>query len=119
MNCSIASPGLIPKITCCMSLWVFPTEKNVSMLSLVHFGDNPDIKMRLSSTGPSTTGSDMEGLTSVTCIRLPSKVSPSFCATRLAATRNGKQNEVNMVALYCVSDLELRSQIMYTLQVYA
>ena len=99
MNCSIASPGLIPNVTCSMSLWVFPTEKNVSKSSLVHFGDNPDTKMRLSSTGPSTTGSVMQGLISVTCIRLPSKVSPSFCATRLAATRNEKQNEVNMVEI--------------------
>ena len=90
MNCSIASPGLIPNITCCMSLWVFSTEKNVSKSSLRHLGDNSDTKMRLSSNGPSTKGSVMEGLISFTCIRLPSKVSPSFCATRLAATRNEK-----------------------------
>ena len=105
MNCSIASPGLIPKVTCCMSLWVFPTEKNVPKSSLVHFGDNPDTKIRLSSNGPSNTGSDMVGLISFTCICLPSKVSPSFCATRLAATRNENQYEVNMVALLCVPDL--------------
>ena len=90
MNCSIASPGLMPKVTCCMSLWVFPTEKKVIKLSPVHFGDNPDKKMRLSSNGPSTTGSVMDGLISFTCICLPSKVSPSFCATRLAPMRNGK-----------------------------
>ena len=90
MNCNIASPGLIPKVTCSMSLWVFPTEKNVPKSSLVHFGDNPNTKIRLSSKGPSTTGSDLDGLISFTSIRLPSKVSPSFCATRLAATKNEK-----------------------------
>ena len=90
MNRSIASPGLIPKITC-MSLCVFPTEKKVIKLSPVHFGDNPDKKMRLSSNGPSTTGSDLDGLISFTCICLLSKISPSFCATRLAATKNKKR----------------------------
>ena len=91
MNCNIASPGLIPKVTCSMSLWVFPTEKNVPKSSLVHFGDNPNTKIRLSSNGPSTTGSDLDGLISFTSIRLPSKVSPFLLCN---STRSYKERKM-------------------------
>ena len=91
MNCSIATPGFMLKITCCMSLLVFSAAKNVFKSSAVDFGDKWDTRTRLSSNGPPTTGCATDGVIRVTCTHVLLIVNGAFCATRPAAVTESKQ----------------------------
>ena len=91
MNCSIATPGCMLKITRCMSLLVFAAAKNVFKSCSVDFGDKSDKRTRLSSNGPSTTGCATDGVISVTCTHALLIVNGALCATRPAAVTESKQ----------------------------